>query len=176
MNTRTPQQASIEAKEAREAWERGEEIEWSKTGDCWTLSRLLEPDFANMFLRWRPKPKTPITPGRWRMRNGGTVDIKASGASSWVSVNAPLTYWYKDGNFLGGEQHPLDLISKVETRLRPWTREEVPVGALVCMCDDGAYRVIICNNSSPEYWHNRYELINPDGSFKAPCGVEEEVK
>ena len=172
--TRTPQQASIEAKEAREAWERGEEIECSEDRISWRPSTTLMPLFTHHEIYYRPKPKTPITPGRWRMRNGEIVvivKIYPQGCEDNYGCQwGPTGWWLSEG------QHPRDLISKVETRLRPWKREEVPVGALVRKVEDKTWRGLITSNNNPSNLFGAYELINPDGSFKAPCGVEEEVE
>lgn len=61
---RTPQQASIEAKEAREAWERGEEIKYTQILPS-TIAlpyNLGIPDFTSVCYKWRPKRKPTLKP------------------------------------------------------------------------------------------------------------------
>ena len=70
MNTqRTPQQASIEARPAREAWEIGLPFQAKCKDDDWYDCHIpSNPDFSCIDYYWRAKtnPARVITPGRWR--------------------------------------------------------------------------------------------------------------
>ena len=194
MNTtqRTPQQASIEAREAREAWERGDQVECKGKDTPWETYRGACPVFADPFYSWRVKPTTPtpvITPGKWRMRNGEVVTVKAIknpvAPFVWIS-DFGIYSWDSKGILYASEtESGYDLISKVETRWRPWKAEEVPSGGWVRLKDNRSKRaaiVVVEPNSigvgqrkvSYQQLFEECELLNSDGTY-SPCGVEEEV-
>jgi len=191
MNTtnRTPQQASIDAREAREAWERGAQVECKWKDTPWDTYRGECPLFVDPNYSWRvAKPTTPtptITPGKWRMRNGETTEIvPANGYYCWHSKDGSHS-WREDGRGYNKIETPFDLISKVETRWRAWKPEEVPLGrevrkklshntrSIITGAQTGGFAlsllVINYSNALAEW-----ELLNPDGTY-SPCGVEEEV-
>ena len=176
--TRTPQQASIEAREAREAWERGEEIEirHANAGDWSKLTGVHEPCFSFTHLYWRVAKPTPpvITPGKWRTREGKVEEIEHGGMGSWQRKGDVAMRWYIGGNYLASLQHPHDLLTRVETKWRPWKPEEVPLGREVRSKNDHKRRELIYGTGCCDDAFANYELLLPDGTY-APCGVEEVV-
>lgn len=186
--TRTPEQASIEARPAREAWERGELIEFNyglQGWLPWNPQNVLHPYFTSVEHRWRaakPKSAPVITPGRWRMRNGEVVEVKRLDhpildefpfqLSNGSACRIDGTVAFKLGN-----QHDHDLLARVETRWRAWRPEEVPLGREVRSKHNHTHRYLITtvlDQVSTNELFNDSELLNPDGTY-SPCGVEEVV-
>lgn len=194
MNTtqRTPQQASIDAREARESWERGETIEGRllESENGWvSYNKDSHPYFTSQVYEWRVKPTPTIAPGRWRMRNGEVVTVKAIknpvAPFVWISDFGIYSWDSKGILYASKTESGYDLISKVETRWRPWKAEEVPSGGWVRLKDNRSKRaaiVVVEPNSigvgqrkvSYQQLFEECELLNPDGTY-SPCGVEEEV-
>ena len=182
--TRTPQQASIEAREAREAWERGDLVYFSKDVNEFEASRQFKPfinmhvlpDFSDPTLIWRVAKPTPpvITPGKWRTREGKVEEIEHGGMGSWQRKGDVAMRWYIGGNYLASLQHPHDLLTRVETKWRPWKPEEVPLGREVRSKNDHKRRELIYGTGCCDDAFANYELLLPDGTY-APCGVEEVV-
>ena len=181
MNTnRTPQQASIDAREAREAWEiTGSIPQYSRDEITWLEYQGLRPNFSDPDYHWRPAPKsTPtITPGKWRMRNGKTIDVVPHDHCIYKWENPTHTIsWTKSGREIDDRQDsPGDLLTKVETRWRPWRPEEVPLLREIRKKKDHTQREIIVGTGERKHKFDEWELLQPDGTY-VPCGVEEEVK
>jgi len=63
--------------------------------------------------------------------------------------------------------------------LRPWTADEVPLGAWMRMKSDREYRFLISNTESfsgREHWLEDFEHSTDGGKTWLPCGVMEEAK
>ena len=63
--------------------------------------------------------------------------------------------------------------------LRPWTADEVPLGAWMRNAPDGQYRWLISSSSldeSRKAWLNDCEHSTDGGKNWLPCGVVEEAK
>jgi hypothetical protein len=186
---RTPQQASIDAREAREYWERGEEIEFdygSQGWRTWDKKSPSHPWFTSTEYNWRVATKTTptITPGKWRMRNGATVPVKKikdpTAPFIWISECGTYSWDNRGMLFASETTSPYDLLTRVETRWRAWRPEEVPLGAVTrsrLNKDDKRLITSTCFHNPDELtiWLADRELLQPDGTY-VPCGVEEEVK
>jgi hypothetical protein len=62
---------------------------------------------------------------------------------------------------------------------RPWTADEVPLGAWMRMKSDREYRFLISNTESfsgREHWLEDFEHSTDGGKTWLPCGVMEETK
>lgn len=191
---RTPQQASIESREAREAWERGASVQCRYKDHEWSDDIGNPPNFSHENLEWRVKPTpTPVIgPGKWRTRQGNVVTVgKNFGCNALefpFKACDGVTY-RTDGTccFNREVQQPYDLLTRVETRWRPWKPDEVPLGKIIRTKSHGSRWLISGINNcgdiyvagdegsrTPQFILNEYELLNPDGTY-SPCGVEEEV-
>ncbi len=63
--------------------------------------------------------------------------------------------------------------------LRPWTADEVPLGAWMRTKSDREYRFLISNTESfsgREHWLEDFEHSTDKGVTWLPCGVMEEAK
>ena len=147
--------------------------EWISTGEI---------TFSNAPSNYRIVPESTrvITPGRWRMRNGNIVAVIKCGEV--ISSSDDTKTWYRDGSYQLIEDHPFDLISKIETKCRPWKPEEIVVGTVVKTKDLGTRLLIVkvtfneriilggdTTGMSVEDLHRDFTQL--DGT---PCGVEEE--
>jgi hypothetical protein len=68
---------------------------------------------------------------------------------------------------------------KPTAKLRPWTADEVPLGAWMRMKSDREYRFLISNTESfsgREHWLKDFEHSIDGGKTWHPCGVMEESK
>lgn len=100
-------------------------------------------------------------PGFYRQRDGGRAEVvgRAKGKSvyCWVGVksNNGLDSWTNLGRGFEAEEEPTDLIAPwTEPKLRPWRREEVPIGAAI-------------RAKNAKIWHLIVEVNAMDDSFKA---------
>lgn len=141
--------------------------EWISTGS--------DIVFSNVPSNYRivSEPPRVITLGKWRMRNGGVITVISCDTKTWSSSCATKT-WYKDGGYQLIEDHPFDLIAKIETKWRRWHPDEVLLGREVRMIEDHAIRRLITYNHDRQSLYDLWELLLPDGTY-SPCGVEEEV-
>lgn len=168
----------------------GKTIEWLTETNHWAT--LNDGDFVLPATHYRivkPTPTPTITPGKWRMRNGEVVDVVKSGSTlpthAWTNTTGGVS-WCACGAFMcDGTESELDLLTKVETRWRPWKPEEVPLGREVRKKNSHTTRALVTGAQTCGFALSllvvkyvtaleEWELLNPDGTY-SPCGVEEEV-
>lgn len=68
---------------------------------------------------------------------------------------------------------------KPTATLRPWTSDEVPLGAWMRDVEDISQRWLITNNQTIDHrhtWLTSYEHSTDNGKTWLPCGVVEEAK
>ena len=93
---------------------------------------------------------------------------QGKGSRVWTSTNNPLWNW----------EH-YDYRIKPTTTLRPWTADEVPLGAWMRSKRNPQDRMLIHWVSSQcdrEMWLDKYEHSTDGGVTWKPCGVVEEAK
>jgi hypothetical protein len=86
----------------------------------------------------------------------------------WASVTVPRWGW-------DDTQYRI----KPTPTFRPWTADEVPLGAWMRMKSDREYRFLISNTESfsgREHWLEDFEHSTDGGKTWLPCGVMEEAK
>ena len=86
----------------------------------------------------------------------------------WMLINRPLWDW-----------NTQEYRIKPTPVLRPWTADEVPLGAWMRNAPDGQYRWLISSSSldeSRKEWLNDCEHSTDNGKNWLPCGVVEEAK
>jgi hypothetical protein len=95
--------------------------------------------------------------------------------------------WWRHGKFEGWETiispkwnwHDNEYRIKLTPVLRPWTVDEVPLGAWMRTKSDREYRFLISNTESfsgREHWLEDFEHSTDKGVTWLPCGVMEESK
>ena len=101
--------------------------------------------------------------------NGMEVESKLIGTYDWVLDKNPSWNWLN-----------YDYRIKPTTTIRPWTADEVPLGAQVrskSYHPDHRSLIIHSGNSmTREGWLNGYEHSTDGGKTWLPCGVVEESK
>ena len=93
---------------------------------------------------------------------------QGKGSRVWTSTNNPLWNW----------EH-YDYRIKPTPVLRPWTADEVPLGAWMRWKSDNSFRSILTttgDEKSRESWLNKYEHSTDGGKTWLTCGVVEEAK
>lgn len=94
---------------------------------------------------------------------------RGAGSAVWTSTDNPLWNW----------EH-YDYRIKPTAKLRPWTADEVPLGAQVrSKSYHPDHRSLITtsgNSIHREGWLNGYEHSTDGGKTWLPCGVMEEAK
>ena len=86
----------------------------------------------------------------------------------WMLINKPVWNW-----------NTQDYRIKPTPVLRPWTADEVPLGAWMRKVPNGEYRWLISSSSldeSRKEWLNDCEHSTDGGKNWLPCGVVEEAK
>jgi len=86
----------------------------------------------------------------------------------WVKIHVPRWNWDKT-----------EYRIKPTPVLRPWTADEVPLGAWMRMKSDREYRFLISNTESfsgREHWLKDFEHSIDGGKTWKECGVMEESK
>jgi hypothetical protein len=97
-------------------------------------------------------------------------DIEILGpVKKWEPVNCPRWGW-------GDTQYRI----KPTAKLRPWTADEVPLGAWMRMSDDPKQRFLISRTddyiADRENWIQHAQHSTDSGKTWLPCGVMEEAK
>jgi hypothetical protein len=94
---------------------------------------------------------------------------QGKGSGVWTSTNNPLWNW----------EH-YDYRIKPTAKLRPWTADEVPLGAWMRNKSVQYDRWIIVHlqysSRNREEWLNNYEHSTDGGKTWLPCGVVEDAK
>ena len=86
----------------------------------------------------------------------------------WVKIHVPRWDW-------GNTEYRI----KPTPTFRPWTADEVPLGAWMRMKSDREYRFLISNTESfsgREHWLEDFEHSTDGGKTWKECGVMEESK
>jgi hypothetical protein len=86
----------------------------------------------------------------------------------WVKIHVPRWDW-------GNTEYRI----KPTPTFRPWTADEVPLGAWMRMKSDREYRFLISNTESfsgREHWLKDFEHSIDGGKTWKECGVMEETK
>jgi len=86
----------------------------------------------------------------------------------WVKIHVPRWDWDNT-----------EYRIKPTPTFRPWTADEVPLGAWMRMKSDREYRFLISNTESfggREHWLKDFEHSIDGGKTWLPCGVMEESK
>lgn len=101
--------------------------------------------------------------------DGKEVEYSLRGHDNWEPNEAPCWSWYV-----------CEYRIKPTTTLRPWTADEVPLGAQVrSRSYHPDHRSMIIQSGNPilrEGWLNDYEHSTDGGKTWLPCGVMEEAK
>ena len=101
--------------------------------------------------------------------DGKEVEFQISNGGRWVTAMTPGWNW-PEATFR----------IKPTATLRPWTADEVPLGAQVrSKSYHPDYRSLITTSGNPihrEGWLNGYEHSTDGGVTWKPCGVVEEAK
>lgn len=101
----------------------------------------------------------------WAWADGKEVERRFS--NGWVTVDIP------DWNWLH-----VEFRIKRTAKLRPWTADEVPLGAWARMknMNDTWFLISSVGETSRNELFERYEHSTDGGKTWLPCGVVEEVK
>jgi hypothetical protein len=86
----------------------------------------------------------------------------------WVKIHVPRWDW-------GNTEYRI----KPTPTIRPWTADEVPLGAWIRNKSDREHRFLISNTESfsgREHWLEDFEHSTDGGKTWHPCGVMEECK
>ena len=101
--------------------------------------------------------------------DGKEVECLAHGYDGWDTTNNPMWNWAY-----------CTFRIKPTATFRPWTADEVPLGAQVrSKTYHPDYRSLITTSGNPihrESWLNGYEHSTDGGKNWLPCGVGEEAK
>jgi hypothetical protein len=101
--------------------------------------------------------------------DGKEVVVKGMLAGSvWLPASAPCWNWQM-----------MEYRIKPTPTLRPWTADEVPLGAWMRTKSDREYRFLISNTESftgRDNWVEDFEHSTDKGVTWLPCGVMEEAK
>ena len=100
--------------------------------------------------------------------DGKEVEYLHSGTEGWVTTTNPSWNWTNCFYRI-----------KPTSTFRPWTADEVPLGAQMRMKSDREYRFLISNTESfsgREHWLEDFEHSTDGGKTWLPCGVMEETK
>ena len=99
--------------------------------------------------------------------NGIEVESKLIGTYDWVLDKNPSWNWLN-----------YDYRIKPTATLRPWTADEVPLGAWMRSKGLEGRCIIVATETSDDraYWLNAREHSTDGGKTWLPCGVMEEAK
>ena len=103
--------------------------------------------------------------------DGKEIECKLKSSASWstpVLHQEQVFYW-----------NVLDYRIKPTATLRPWTADEVPLGAWMRNMTNSEYRWLINTSSLDDYrkaWLQQSEHSTDGGKTWLPCGVVEESK
>jgi hypothetical protein len=92
-------------------------------------------------------------------------EVQSMYDGKWASVTVPRWSW-------DDTQYRI----KPTPTIRPWTADEVPLGAWMRIKSDREYRFLISNTESfsgREHWLEDFEHSTDGGKTWKPCGVEE---
>jgi len=100
--------------------------------------------------------------------DGKEVEWNYRGIERWETIISPKWNWIDN-----------EYRIKPTPTFRPWTADEVPLGAWMRMKSDREYRFLISNTESfsgREHWLEDFEHSTDGGKTWKECGVMEEAK